>query len=286
LVPLTLPRLTIPARQPPATLIARSYRSLTQPCTESVSRDSHSCAISILLTVAPARKTLLPQGPTSLTAVILGTGLNKDTELLHSLGHLVDAKNGWPRDRGEKMSCRRDTIAAAASAVLVAACQNLPKPALAEPRAGFTQIGLASWYGPHFHGKRTANGERFDMNALTAAHRTLPLNAQVRVVDLATGRAIVVRINDRGPYIANRIIDLSAAPARELGIKERGVAGVRIQILHTDDAPTFGAFRGSLAVSAARNEYPPRSSVSMRGKVDPQTLTSSVAEENERVRLR
>jgi rare lipoprotein A len=103
-------------------------------------------------------------------------------------------------------------------------------------RAGFTEVGLASWYGSHFHGKRTANGERFDMNSLTAAHRTLPLGSYVRVINLATDRSIVVRINDRGPYIADRIIDLSAKAARELGLKESGVARVRIDLLSTSEA--------------------------------------------------
>ncbi len=95
----------------------------------------------------------------------------------------------------------------------------------------FTEIGDASWYGPHFQGNRTADGERFDMNALTAAHRTLPFNSYVRVIDLATNRSVVVRINDRGPYAADRIIDLSAQAARELGITDDGVARVRIELV-------------------------------------------------------
>jgi rare lipoprotein A len=136
--------------------------------------------------------------------------------------------------------------------MLLAACQVAPKPPLATDRTGitqvgrtgFTQVGVASWYGPHFHGKRTANGERYDMNGLTAAHRTLPLNAYVRVSDLETGRSVVVRINDRGPYFADRIIDLSAGAARVLGLKERGVARVRIDLLGNGNVPALG---GSLA---------------------------------------
>jgi len=92
------------------------------------------------------------------------------------------------------------------------------------------QVGFASWYGPGFHGNRTANGERFNMNALTAAHRTLPFNSYVRVTDLATGRSVVVRINDRGPYTGDRIIDLSARAARDLGITDDGTARVRLEL--------------------------------------------------------
>lgn len=95
----------------------------------------------------------------------------------------------------------------------------------------YDQVGIASWYGPGFHGKRTANGEIFDMYALTAAHKTLPFNTLVKVVDLDTGRWVVVRINDRGPFVPGRIIDLSYAAAKELGIVEKGLARVGLKVL-------------------------------------------------------
>jgi len=82
--------------------------------------------------------------------------------------------------------------------------------------------GIASWYGPKFHGKKTANGERFNMYAMTAAHKTLPLSSYVEVTNLKNHRSIVVRINDRGPYHRKRAIDLSYAAAKELGIKGTG----------------------------------------------------------------
>ena len=88
------------------------------------------------------------------------------------------------------------------------------------------QDGIASWYGPGFHGRRTANGERFNTYALTAAHRTLPLGARVRGTNRATGRTVVVRINDRGPYIGGRVIDLSRAAANAIGMG--GLARVTI----------------------------------------------------------
>ena len=97
------------------------------------------------------------------------------------------------------------------------------------PRA--IQTGKASWYGDAHHGRKTAGGETFDMNALTAAHRTLPLGTRVLVTNLANGRSIEVRINDRGPVIPDRIIDLSFAAARALGGVGAGVFRVRIAVV-------------------------------------------------------
>ena len=88
------------------------------------------------------------------------------------------------------------------------------------------QRGHASWYGPGFHGRLTANGERFNTRALTAAHRTLPFGTRVRVVNQKTGRSVVVRINDRGPFIRGRIIDLAHNAAQKIGMS--GVAAVRL----------------------------------------------------------
>ena len=98
-----------------------------------------------------------------------------------------------------------------------------------EPRA--LQTGKASWYGDAHHGRKTASGETFDMNALTAAHRTLPLGTRVLVTNLANGRSIEVRINDRGPVVSDRIIDLSLAAARALGGVGAGVFRVRIAVV-------------------------------------------------------
>ncbi len=102
--------------------------------------------------------------------------------------------------------------------------------------ADFHQSGRASWYGRLFHGRKTANGERFNMNALTAAHRTLPLGSYVRVTDKATARSVVVRINDRGPYVHGRVIDLSYAAARVLHLAHSGTADVKIEGLTPREA--------------------------------------------------
>lgn len=98
------------------------------------------------------------------------------------------------------------------------------------------QQGLSSWYGKQFHGKRTASGEIFDMHAMTAAHRTLPLQTWVRVTNLANGREVLVRINDRGPRLHSRIIDLSQAAAQSLGFSKKGLARVEVQVLAKEEA--------------------------------------------------
>jgi rare lipoprotein A len=120
----------------------------------------------------------------------------------------------------------------AALAVLVgcstAPYRTRPGSDAAAPRSPGAEYarGKASWYGPGFHGKRTASGERFDMNDLTAAHRTLPFGTRVRVRNPQNGREVVVRINDRGPHISDRIIDLSKAAAATLDLLQAGEAAV------------------------------------------------------------
>ena len=106
----------------------------------------------------------------------------------------------------------------------------------------FGEEGMASWYGARFHARRTASGERFDMNDFTAAHRTLPFGTRVCVRSLVTGRAVQVRINDRGPHSQNRILDLSRAAAQSLGLLGLGIKPVAITLAPTDpDVPCPGA---------------------------------------------
>ena len=106
------------------------------------------------------------------------------------------------------------------------ASSNL-KQADSRASVGF-QAGKASWYGPGFHGRKTASGEIFNANAMTAAHRTLPFGTHVKVTSRATGRSVIVRINDRGPFVRGRIIDLSKASARALGVA--GLAQVSLAL--------------------------------------------------------
>lgn len=95
----------------------------------------------------------------------------------------------------------------------------------------FTQLGMASWYGKAFHGKKTASGERFNMHALTAAHRVLPLGSKVLVTNLANGNTVVLRINDRGPFHNDRVIDVSKKAAKKLGFIKQGKTKVKIKVI-------------------------------------------------------
>ena len=114
--------------------------------------------------------------------------------------------------------------------VLTGGCRSTQVGRPWEP--GSTQKGIASWYGPGFHGKRTANGEVFDTHSLTAAHRTLPFNSIVEVTNMDNGKRVRVRINDRGPFIRGRIIDLSKAGAKAIGMIGPGTARVKIGRAH------------------------------------------------------
>ena len=108
-------------------------------------------------------------------------------------------------------------------------------PSSEAPASVYT--GSASWYGPGFHGKKTASGEVFDQTKFTAAHKTIPLGRRARVTHLANGKSIEVLINDRGPYVAGRLIDLSQAAAEALGLINNGVAKVQVELLDETSVP-------------------------------------------------
>lgn len=124
------------------------------------------------------------------------------------------------------------------AAMMFAACAGHPGPAPMESvTTGWQEEGEASWYGPGFHGRQTASGEVYDMEAMTAAHRELPFGSRVRVVNLDNGRETSVRINDRGPFARGRVLDLSRAAAREIDMLGSGTARVRIEVLEGVAAP-------------------------------------------------
>lgn len=118
------------------------------------------------------------------------------------------------------------------STVTIAKTPDVPNISQTTANRGIKQVrGAASWYGPGFHGRRTASGQRFNQHGFTAAHRTLPFGTRVRVTNVRNGRSVVVSINDRGPFSGGRIIDLSAGAARAIGLMSSGVGQVRLEIL-------------------------------------------------------
>ncbi len=124
---------------------------------------------------------------------------------------------------------------------------------------GFVQVGIASWYGPGFHGSRTASGEIYNMYKFTAAHKTLPLGTYVRVINLENGKSVVVKINDRGPFVPGRIIDLSYAAAKKIGMLRKGTAKVKIialgkRIDHKYKSVNYDVGRFFVQVGAFKNK--------------------------------
>ena len=139
------------------------------------------------------------------------------------------------------MMTRRQALALGISALLApAACHKkhrsartppAPTPTASRPQVGWTETGVASWYGIPYHGRQAANGEIYDMNELTAAHRTLPFGAIVKVTSLTTSQSVTVRITDRGPFVGDRIIDLSRQAARQINMIGPGIMKVHLQLV-------------------------------------------------------
>ena len=136
--------------------------------------------------------------------------------------------------RGPQSCWSRGLVILFASIVIamLAACSGAPKPVYFPGYPiGFVERGVASWYGPGFHGNKTANGERYDMHQLTAAHRTLPLGSIAVVRSMSTGRQVTVRINDRGPFARGRVLDLSLAGANALGMIGAGTDEIELRVV-------------------------------------------------------
>lgn len=137
---------------------------------------------------------------------------------------------------------------------------------------GYSEVGMASWYGKDFHAKKTANGENYDMNALTAAHRTLPLPSIVKVTNLENGRSLVLRVNDRGPYVKNRIIDISKRGAQLLGYQAQGVAKVRVEVLAEESKALKAALLGQDYELPASGSKPVKAAAASVKSSDPLEL--------------
>ncbi|KAB2890080.1 MAG: septal ring lytic transglycosylase RlpA family protein [Desulfobulbaceae bacterium] len=123
------------------------------------------------------------------------------------------------------------------------------------PVEAYSETGLASWYGQSFHGKRTSSGERFDMHAMTAAHKELPMNTVLKVKNLENGKEAVVRVNDRGPYAGKRIIDLSQSAAKALKLAKKGTAKVEITVLSEPGSDHPSAFDGGPGSFKATDQF-------------------------------
>ena len=146
-----------------------------------------------------------------------------------------------------------------------------------QPREDFnySEVGEASWYGRQFHGRRTANGEIYDMNAMTAAHRTLPLPSMVLVTNLNNGRSVKLRVNDRGPFAHDRIIDVSRRAAQMLGFKNQGITRVRVEIIAEESRQLAGQAGGKKQL--VRNDTRVGLSAVPQVSVDGETLASAMA---------
>jgi rare lipoprotein A len=130
-------------------------------------------------------------------------------------------------------------------------------PASARAKPLYVETGLASWYGPPYHNHKGANGEIYNQNALTAAHRTIPMNSVVRVTNETTKRAVIVRITDRGPFVEDRIIDLSMAAAKAVDVWQPGTAMVKVEVLSAP-APIEEGGRWCVQIGAFQSEHEAR----------------------------
>lgn len=145
-------------------------------------------------------------------------------------------------------------------------------PPLAPSPSTHVEVGTASWYGEAFHNRRTANGELYDMHALTAAHRTLPFNSRVRVTNISNGQSVEVRITDRGPFVPGRVIDLSYAAAKRLDMWQQGTARVKIETV-TPAAGASSAGRWAVLIGAFTDSA---SAAQVKGKLERRYRTASI----------
>jgi rare lipoprotein A len=150
----------------------------------------------------------------------------------HSLITLSRRKGPSTQQKWDSRELNKLKLTVALGAALIFSTFDLvSSQTIAHDSQTRAMVGEASWYGGKFHGRTTANGETYDMDGLTAAHRSLPFGSRVRVTNQATNESVVVRINDRGPFVGNRVIDLSRAAAKAVRLIGPGVAPVRLEVL-------------------------------------------------------
>lgn len=196
----------------------------------------YALALTVGLAVTQSQAEMMPASPLSNdteSSSLAARVLNKQSQSFNS--HFSNLNSlSITESSGDKI--RRQTIAAKIEVPEdePSVIEKLNTVASNTVRK-FTQTGVASWYGRQFHGRKTASGDTFDMNELTAAHRSLPLNCYIRVTNKDNGKSVVVKVNDRGPFHGNRVLDLSYGAAKRLGITNAGTAKVSIERV---DGPT------------------------------------------------
>ena len=150
------------------------------------------------------------------------------------------------------------TAAPAPPSATASASNSTPEPTVsAKAKPIYVETGWASWYGPPYHNHKGANGETYNQNALTAAHRTIPLNSMVRVTNETTGHTVIVRITDRGPFVGDRVIDLSLAAAKAVDVWQPGTAMVKLEVLSAP-APVEEGGRWCVQIGAFQSEHEAR----------------------------
>lgn len=161
-----------------------------------------------------------------------GGGKKRTTRTVPPPPSLPTGEETITKSRPPKPSDPKSTKDDAAEGEVIASTDDDEFAKYADNKPIWTETGFASWYGPPYHNRRGANGEVYDQNAMTAAHKSLPMNSIVRVTNLKTGQKQIVRITDRGPFIGDRIIDLSAAAAKAVDVWRAGVAKVKLEVLY------------------------------------------------------
>ena len=189
-----------------------------------------------------------------IAALLLSTALASGCAEVSLFGHV--AKSTLPSDPSPPATATTSSMYKVGKPYQIQGIWYYPREDF-----DYDETGIASWYGPDFHGKLTANGEQYDQMAVSAAHKTLPMPSLVRVTNLENGRTLVVRVNDRGPYVNGRIIDLSRRSAQLLGIEGKGTARVRVQVMGDESRALAGKLKEDTPGAQPQVAAAPRASV-------------------------
>ncbi|AHG62651.1 septal ring lytic transglycosylase RlpA family protein [Advenella mimigardefordensis] len=217
---------------------ASTAASAPEEKTTAEVKQANAAIAPIMITAANSAESSKPQLVDGLSMRITENGIipesEYDIQVPKDDTSLVERKDTKPAADEDIATKAQKALTGTGKAYTVNGIRY--KPMSIDETTEFSQEGIASWYGPGFHGRKTANGETFNQNAMTAAHKRLPISSYVRVTRVSTGKSIVVRINDRGPFVGNRVIDLSYGAAKRLGIVGRGSDKVKIEPISKEAA--------------------------------------------------